>query len=74
MIKENQNNGGQMFRFWELLWVSEPNEKCIIVQAEVMSHKEENGFFMWEATCLGTSECHFVSVCYHSMGVSVTRT
>lgn len=32
MIKENQNNGGQMFRFWELLWVSEPNEKCIIVQ------------------------------------------
>lgn len=63
-----------MFRFWELLWVSESNEKCIIVHAEVMSHKEEKGSFMWEATRLDTSECHFVSVCYHSRGVSVTRT
>lgn len=54
MIKENQNNGGQMFRFWELLWVSEPNEKCIIVHAEVVFHKEEKGSFMWEATRLDT--------------------
>lgn len=57
-----------------MLWVSEPNEKCIIVLAEVMSRKEEKGYFMWEATCLATSECHFVSVCYHSTGVRVTRT
>lgn len=61
MIKENQNNGGQMVRFWKLLCVSEPNEKCIIVQAEIMSYKEEKGSFMWEATYLDTSECHFVS-------------
>lgn len=43
-----------MFRFWELLWVSEPSKKSIIVHTEVMSHKEEKGPFMWEATHLGT--------------------
>lgn len=74
MVKENQNNGGQMFRFWELLWVSESNEKCVIIHAKVMSHKEEKGSIMWEAACLSTSECHFVSMCHHNMGVSVTRT
>lgn len=51
-----------------------PMRNVLLYNAEVMTHQEEKGSFMWEATCLGTWGCHFVSVCYHSTGVSVTRT
>lgn len=39
----------------------EPKEKCVIISAEVLSHKE--GSSMKEGTHPDISQCHFISYC-----------
>lgn len=53
-IKEDQNNGWVRYSGFGTL--SEPKPKCIIILAEVLSHKEGKG-----SSSPDTPACHFVS-------------